>query len=155
MEDPNTEPGLRIRPVRRKDVGPILKLDAAAFDPFWRFDAKALVETSRATPQDRRRAAQQGGRVIGYAMTGRSGATGFIQRLAVDPGHHRKGTGRALLADGLRWLERRGAVRVLVNTQPGNSRAQALYRSTGFVPQPEDLAVLHFDQVAVPRNDHR
>ena len=70
MEAPCPQPGLRIRLARRSDVRPILKLDAAAFDTFWRFDAKALAEAAHATPRNRQRVAQQGKQIIGYAMTG-------------------------------------------------------------------------------------
>ena len=146
MEAPLPEPGLRIRPARRRDMRPILELDAEAFDAFWRFDAKALAEAAHATPRNRRRVAQRDGRVVGYTMTGRSGRTGFVQRLAVDPDHHRRGTGRILLVDSLSWLQRSGATRALVNTQPENDQALALYRSTGFNQRPEGLAVLRLDR---------
>jgi len=146
IEAPPSEAGLRIRPARRRDMGPILELDAAAFDTFWRFDAEALAEAAHATPRNRRRVAQRDGRVVGYTMTGRSGRTGFVQRLAVDPDHHGRGTGRILLVDSLSWLQKSGATRALVNTQPGNDQALALYQNTGFNQRPEGLAVLRFDR---------
>ncbi|SVB21958.1 uncharacterized protein METZ01_LOCUS174812 [marine metagenome] len=154
MEAPPPEPGLRIRPVRRRDKEPILELDAAAFDAFWRFDSEALAEAAHATPRNRRRVAQRDGRVVGYTMTGRSGRTGFVQRLAVDPDHHGRGTGRILLVDSLSWLQRSGANRALVNTQPGNYQALALYRSTGFNQRPEGLVVLRLDRDKDSGGDH-
>ena len=154
MEAPHPEPGLRIRPARRRDMRSILELDAAAFDAFWRFDAEALVEAAYATPRNRRRVAQRGGRVVGYIMTGRSGHTGFVQRLAVDPDHHGRGTGRILLDDSLSWLQRGGATRALVNTQPGNDQALALYRNTGFTQRPEGLAVLRFNRDKTMGGEH-
>ena len=87
-------------------------------------------------------------------MTGRSGRTGFVQRLAVDPDHHGRGTGRILLVDSLSWLQRSGANRALVNTQPGNDQALALYRSTGFNQRPEGLAVLRLDFDKNSGGDH-
>ena len=154
METPPPEPGLRIRPTRRRDTRPILKLDAAAFDAFWRFDAEALAEAAHATSRNRRRVAQRDGRVVGYTMTGRSGRTGFLQRLAVNPDHHGQGTGRILLVDSLSWLQRSGAIRALVNTQAGNDQALALYRNTGFNQRPEGLAVLRFDRDKNSGGDH-
>ena len=154
IEAPPPELGLRIRSARRRDMGPILELDAAAFDAFWRFDAEALVEAAHATPRNRRRVAQRDGRVVGYTMTGRSGRTGFVQRLAVDPDHHGRGTGRVLLVDSLSWLQRSGATRALVNTQPGNDQALALYRSAGFNQRPEGLAVLRLDRDKNSGGDH-
>ena len=45
---------------------------------------------------------------LGYAICGRAGRRGFVQRLAVDPARHGSGVGRALVLDGLGWLRRRG-----------------------------------------------
>lgn len=83
--------------------------------------------------------------VAGYAITGRAGVRGYLQRLAVDPALQRKGVGSALVLDGLRWLRRWGSREVLVNTQVGNTGAVALYEALGFRIQPEGLAVLRRD----------
>jgi ribosomal protein S18 acetylase RimI-like enzyme len=83
--------------------------------------------------------------VAGYAITGRAGPRGYLQRLAVDPSVQRQGIGAALVADGLRWLRRWGAREVLVNTQVGNGPALALYEALGFRLQPDGLAVLRRD----------
>jgi ribosomal protein S18 acetylase RimI-like enzyme len=82
------------------------------------------------------------GAVVAYAVTGRAGEQGFLQRLAVDPAQHRAGWGRALVTDGLRWLRRHGVTRTLVNTQLENEAALALYRSCGFSELPVGLTVL-------------
>lgn len=154
MEAPCPQPELRIRSASRSDLMPILKLDATAFDTFWRFDTAALVEAAHAMPRNRQRVAQQGKKVVGYILIGQSGRTGFIQRLAVNPDHYRQGTGRTLLLDGLRWLKNRGVFQALVNTQPGNNRALGLYRSVGFTQRPENLAVLRLDRAEGPRGNH-
>ena len=73
-----------------------------------------------------------GSDVLGYAITGRAGDEGYLQRLAVAPAARRAGVGRALALDGLRWLRRRGARRAVVNTQYGNDAALALYLGLGF-----------------------
>jgi ribosomal protein S18 acetylase RimI-like enzyme len=65
-----------------------------------------------------------------------------LQRLAVDPGHQRRGLGRALALDSLRWLKRRGVDRAMVNTQEHNDGALSLYQHLGFRLQPGGLAVL-------------
>ncbi len=119
----------------------MLAVDHRAFPPFWQLDDSGLDEALGATPHTRYRVAVAGG-VVGYAITGRSGHRGFLQRLAVDPGHHRQGLGAALVVDGLRWLKRWGAERVVVNTQMENGAALGLYEHLGFAREPFGLSVL-------------
>ncbi len=79
---------------------------------------------------------------LAYAVSGRAGAIGYLQRLAVDPGLAGRGVGRALVADSLHWLRRRHARRAFVNTQVGNDSALGLYRSCGFRLLPIGLLIL-------------
>jgi ribosomal protein S18 acetylase RimI-like enzyme len=88
------------------------------------------------------------GEVIAYALTGRAGPTGYLQRLAVRPAHQGEGLGRSLAVDCLHWLRRHRAIRVLVNTQATNERAFNLYVSLGFRPDANGLAVLHLPLTA-------
>jgi ribosomal protein S18 acetylase RimI-like enzyme len=134
-------PGIALRRGRRTDRGPALAVDAVAFPAFWQLDAEGLDEALAATPSSRFRVAADP-EVLGYAVTGRAGPRGYLQRLAVHPAAQGRGIGRALVLDGLRWLKRKGAERVVVNTQDGNWRARALYESLGFRVQPTGLAVL-------------
>ena len=136
----------------------MLAIDAAAFSPFWRLDDAGLEEALTATPASRFRVAVDrhaggadaatddelvdGDAILGYAICGRAGRRGFVQRLAVDPARHGSGVGRALVLDGLGWLRRRGVDRVVVNTQEANRRALELYERLGFRRQPGGLAVL-------------
>ena len=135
--------GFPLRRVRRHRRAEILTVDQAAFPSFWQFDSSGLADALRATPAVRFRAAVAPGAVIaGYAICGRAGARGYVQRLAVDPNRQGSGTGRRLLLDGLTWMRRRGVARALVNTQIGNERALALYLQVGFEEEPAGLSVL-------------
>jgi ribosomal protein S18 acetylase RimI-like enzyme len=138
---PSVDSPVRLRRARRIDVDAALAVDARAFEPFWRLDRGGLDDALAATTAARFRVADDGG-VVGYAVTGRSAARGYLQRLAVDPERWRRGVGAALVADGLRWLRRRHARMAVVNTQVGNDSAYALYRRMGFVPEPRGLTVL-------------
>lgn len=136
-------PGLPLRRPRRSQRATVLEVDAAAFSPFWRFDDTSLADALAATPHTRFRLARDGsGAVAGYAICGRAGPRGFVQRLAVAPPHQGGGTGRRLLLDGLVWMHRRGVGRAVVNTQVGNDRALALYLAIGFRQEPSGLSVL-------------
>jgi ribosomal protein S18 acetylase RimI-like enzyme len=138
-------PPASLRRARRRDRPRVLAVDAAAFSDFWRLDDAGLDEALSATPSSRFRVAQHeasGGGIGGYAICGRAGHRGFLQRLAVDPAAQGGGLGRALVLDGLVWLRRRGADQVVVNTQEANERALHLYERLGFRRQPGGLAVL-------------
>ena len=80
--------------------------------------------------------------LAGYAIAGRGGDTGYLQRLAVHPAARGRGLGTALVVDALVWLRRRGASQGLVNTQRTNEGARALYLACGFKLLPESLSVL-------------
>jgi ribosomal protein S18 acetylase RimI-like enzyme len=82
------------------------------------------------------------GDLTAYAVFGCGGDRGYVQRLAVHPRYRGRGLAEALLADGLRWLTRRGARSALVNTQEANDRALRLYQRVGFVLQPDGIIVL-------------
>ena len=145
--------GTALRRAHPPDRPGVLAVDRLAFEPFWRLDEAGLQDAVHATPTARFRVAvgagdpgravdAGSGPVLGYSVVGRASHRGYVQRLAVAPDHHRSGLGRALLADGLQWLERRRVRRVMVNTQERNLGALALYERTGFERQPGGLAVL-------------
>lgn len=141
-------PPAPLRRGRRRDRAAVLAVDGRAFSPFWRLDDDGLDEALAATPSSRFRIADDrerpaGEAIAGYAVTGRAGRRGFLQRLAVDPACEGRGLGRALVVDGLVWLRRRGCDRVVVNTQEANQRALELYEHLGFRRQHAGLAVLH------------
>ncbi len=144
-DDAPARPSMSTRRMRRRDLAPSLAIDASSFTSFWQFDAEALREALSATPKSRRRVVRSGANVLGYAVTGHAGTTGFIQRLAVEPQSREVGIGSSLLADGLCWLHGRRVRTVLVNTQPENRAALSLYERFGFVDRPGGLAVLRFE----------
>jgi ribosomal protein S18 acetylase RimI-like enzyme len=140
---PGVPCGLALRRVPPRRWDEILSVDRAAFPEFWRFDPLGVADALRATPKVRfRMAVQPAGTIAGYAICGRSGSRGFVQRLAVAPAAQGLGTGRRLLLDGLHWMRRRGVSRAVVNTQVDNEAAIRLYQSTGFRMEPTGLSVL-------------
>ncbi len=154
VHDLSTLPPASPMPLRRAtraDWPEVLDVDAGSFSSFWRLDRGGLSEALVATPTSRFRIASNkragttvfGSDVLGYAITGRAGDEGYLQRLAVARAARRAGIGQALALDGLRWLRRRGTRRAVVNTQYGNDAALSLYLGLGFTMEPSDLAVLH------------
>ncbi len=134
--------GHTMKPGRAWHRRAVLDIDHRAFEPFWRFDHRALNEARAATPANRYRVAVDQKAIVGYAVTGLSAGRGYLQRLAVDPVRSGHGWGRALLTDSLQWLERAGARTVAVNTQRHNQRALDLYQKSGFSLLEKGLVVL-------------
>lgn len=143
LPETNSPPAL-LRRCSRRDRGGVLQLDRMAFDSFWQLDESALQEALAATPHTRFRIATDPSdeAVVGYAITGRAGRRGYLQRLAVHPASQRQGLGMLLVVDALRWLRRWRAERATVNTQLANDRALALYERAGFRREPSGLSVL-------------
>jgi ribosomal protein S18 acetylase RimI-like enzyme len=138
-------PDIPLRRLGWHDRQPVLDVDRASFDGFWQFDESGLGEALRATPRTRFRGAfcpPTAEELAGYAICGRSGPRGFVQRLAVHPDYQHRGLGRALVLDGLHWMRRRRVRRAVVNTQLGNAAALNLYQQIGFRPEPSGLSVL-------------
>jgi ribosomal protein S18 acetylase RimI-like enzyme len=151
---PLPRPGHDVRRARRADRAAVLAIDGAAFHDFWRLDETGLDDALDATPVARFRVIDlpgsnpllrrrgAGTRPAGYAITGRAGARGYLQRLAVEPEQQGSGIGTSLVGDSLRWARRHGVREVLVNTQVGNDGAVRLYERLGFERRPEGLVVL-------------
>ncbi len=142
-------PGRTTRRLRSTELAQAAEIDRRSFGDDWSNDADSLAEVSRATPQHRDRVVRERGRIVAFAISGRAGRTGYIQRLAVDPASRRRGHARTLVDDALAWLGRRSVSTVLVNTATDNEAALSLYRSAGF-RQLDDPLVLMERAVAAP-----
>jgi ribosomal protein S18 acetylase RimI-like enzyme len=132
----------RTRPLRSRHMDDAAAIDRRAFGPPWGNDRAALADILRATPSCRIRSVAVGRAMSGFAITGVAGRTGYLQRLAVDPGAQRRGLGRALVADSLVWMRRRGARHAMVNTAFDNVAAISLYESFGFRQRDDSLVIL-------------
>jgi ribosomal-protein-alanine N-acetyltransferase len=137
-------PELPVSRATRRDRSRVLALDDLAFAPFWRLGAVGLRDALDATPVRQFRATRSDTEpaLTGYAITGRAGDQGYLQRIAVHPEMRRLGIGHALVADAMHWLWREGVTRSFVNTQLENDAALALYESFGFHVLPTGLAVM-------------
>jgi ribosomal protein S18 acetylase RimI-like enzyme len=125
------------------DFDEALRIDAAAFDDFWQFDRRAMLEAMAATPHSVLHVVRSGsGGLAGFAVSGAGTSLAYLQRLAVDPGSQGRGIGRSLVRSSARWAKRMGSRVLMLNTQVGNEGAIALYESEGFVTLDEPLAVL-------------
>lgn len=116
-------------------------VDVSAFGAGWCIDRVGIGDVRSATPRHRARAIRLNKELIAYAISGRDGRNGYIQRLAVSPAHQHQGHGVNLVADSLRWMARWRVQRALVNTHVGNEAALALYHRLGFTDLGDRLHV--------------
>ena len=163
--------GKRQRPWQRKrprtrrgtsrDWDEVLHLDRQSFDEFWHFDRDGLKDSIEATPVSRLRVMRRfdltdqpehkpstkpstrSTELVGYALAGHSGGSGYLQRLAVHPACRQQGIGTLLVNDALAWICRRGANTGWVNTQKTNETALRLYEKLGFTLQDHPLTVMY------------
>ena len=117
------------------------RVDVAAFGAGWCIDRVGIGDVRSATPRHRARAIRSNKELVGYAISGRDGRNGYIQRLAVSPAHQHQGHGVSLVSDSLRWMARWRVQRALVNTHIGNDAALALYHRLGFTDLSDRLHV--------------
>jgi ribosomal protein S18 acetylase RimI-like enzyme len=120
----------RIRPMTFDDLHMVEKIDAAAFGAIWRnsFDSVELSFRQSALAT----VAEEEDGIKGYQISTASPMGGHLARLAVLPEIQSRGIGYALVRDALDQFERRGALRVTVNTQEENLVSLSLYAKLGF-----------------------
>ncbi|WP_419924690.1 GNAT family N-acetyltransferase [Candidatus Poriferisocius sp.] len=141
---PGITGNIAIRKARRRDHPAVLAIDRDAFEPFWQFDRHGLHDALRATHFRRFRVACKDNDtgLAGYAICGRSGPVGYLQRLAISPNQQGQGAGAFLVIDGLKWMARWGVAQAWVNTPQNNTGALRLYERLGFEQVPPGLQVL-------------
>lgn len=140
-----------IRPVREDELAQVAALDAAAYDPLWRYSASSL---ALARPQGLDfNVALLGEKIVGslFSMAGGNSHSAHLVRLTVSPDAQGQGVGRSLMNHFLHQCRQRGFDHISLNTQEDNIPSQKLYTLYGFHTLPERVAVWH-RRVIVPGN---
>lgn len=125
-----------------ENLDEVIAIDAGAFETFWRFGRPGIVDAMRSTPNNVLLLSMVGTDVAGFAIMGMAGQKSYLQRIGVAGQHRAKGHGSSLVRAGLQWASKKGAVSVVLNTQPDNATAQALYSNEGFDHHPRTLQLL-------------
>lgn len=73
-----------------------------------------------------------GEQIIATIMIGYDGHRGSVNYLAVDPGHRRKGLGKALMAEAERLLREIGCPKMNLLVRSDNVEVKAFYEKLGF-----------------------
>ena len=101
------------------------------FRPLGRDSRQAIEAQMKANP-DFLLGAFEDSRLVGTVVVSCDGRKGWINRLAVDPKHRRKGIGKALIAEAEKAL-RKGGIRVFcVLIKDSNESSKSLFRNVGY-----------------------
>lgn len=122
-----------LREVRPDDLEALYGLDQLCFEPGISY-SRAEIRRFLGLASARGVVAQEGDTLAGFAIgyLPRPGA-GHILTLDVHPSWRGRGIGRRLLSELISGLAERGARRVALEVDVGNSGAIAFYRRLGFV----------------------
>jgi ribosomal-protein-alanine N-acetyltransferase len=122
-----------LRPMRWWDIEPVMRLEKTLFaEDAW----SDTMFWSELAERDSRHyvVATTGDVVIGYAgLCAYSADQAYVQTIAVDPAHQRRGVGTALLNALVDESDTRGCNRVDLEVRADNDGAIALYEHHGFV----------------------
>ncbi len=125
------------------DIDEAIRIDTAAFEPFWRLDRRGLEEAMQATSRAEMLVIHdRDGGLCGYAVVGIGIALAYLQRVAVDPPWQGNGMGRSIIRACARKARASGARAMLLNTQATNTRAIDLYAREGFERLPDHLELM-------------
>jgi len=72
------------------------------------------------------------GKVVAVVMAGYEGHRGWLNYLAVDPAHQRRGLGRLIVAQAERQLRDAGCPKVNLQVRASNEAAIEFYRRVGY-----------------------
>jgi ribosomal protein S18 acetylase RimI-like enzyme len=135
------------------DLRAVEAVDWQAFDPLWRNSISSieLAYKQHAVAT----VAEDDDQLLGFQISTASPMGGHLARLAVSPQAQGKGIGYALVRDALDQFERRGALRVTVNTQAENTVSLALYEKAGFQPTGETYPVYVYPAISPGKADLR
>ncbi len=147
LEGPE-EHAVAVRELGDRQWARVVNIDAAAFGNLWKAELPALLEALRSASAGALLGIDDPatGVLAGYAIVACSSSTGYLQRIGVDPAHHRHGLGRSLTRAVHNWSRQRGARNVILNTKPDNAAAISLYQSEGYTVLPDRLELLRYSK---------
>lgn len=128
-----------------------IHVDSLAFNDLWQLGHFGLQEARKATPRSEFLTVMSDDqRLAGFAIVGVGSAVAYLQRVAVHPEFRGLGYGRSLVRACLQWGRSHGGGTMLLNTQPENDTAAALYVSEGFEIMGSGLSVLRHSPAERP-----
>lgn len=121
---------VRVRSFTPEDVPGVLAVEQACFATLWQRDAADFLDVAESYPYFVVAEDEHG--IVGYQFNAVDALTGYLVRIAVHPRAWGTGVGTRLMAEAVRYFERRHVWRIVLNTEEDNHRAHALYEWFGF-----------------------
>jgi ribosomal protein S18 acetylase RimI-like enzyme len=129
---------LALRPATPADVPEVLAFwQRAAEDAHRPADSAAAVERLLTRDPEALVLAETDGRIVGTIVVGWDGWRCHLYRLAVDPGHRRRGIGARLIAHAEARFGALGGTRADAMVLDENTEAHPAWAAAGYAPQPE------------------
>ena len=119
-----------IVPMQETHIAQIAALEKRCFSDPW---SEASVRSELSNPLSFWLVAEEDGKLIGYVGSQSVAPEADVMNLAVAPEWRNKGIGRALMTALIAQLHSRGITALFLEVRVGNTPAQNLYRSLGFV----------------------
>ena len=121
---------VRVRPFVPADLTGALAVESQCFAPLWRHSAENFLEIRETYPYFV--VAEDDTGVLGYQFNTTDATRGYLVRIAVHPRAEGRGVGARLMTEAIRYFQRSHVVKIVLNTEETNTRAQALYEWFGF-----------------------
>ncbi len=119
-----------IVPMQETHIAQIAALEKRCFSDPW---SETSVRSELSNPLSFWLVAEEDGKLIGYVGSQSVPPEADVMNLAVAPEWRNKGIGRALMTALIAQLHSRGITALFLEVRVGNTPAQNLYRSLGFV----------------------
>ena len=119
-----------IVPMQQSHIAQITALEKQCFSDPW---SETSVRSELSNPLSFWLVAEEDGKLIGYVGSQSVPPEADVMNLAVAPEWRNKGVGRALMTALIAQLHSRGITALFLEVRVGNTPAQNLYRSLGFV----------------------
>lgn len=123
------EDAARLLPIHLHDLEALMAIETAAYPYPW---SRGNFIDSLAAGYHLRKRVDARGRWLGYFVAMNGVDETHLLNLTIAPEHQRRGHGRALLDELVRWSRERKASRLWLEVRESNLGAQALYRRYGF-----------------------
>jgi ribosomal protein S18 acetylase RimI-like enzyme len=128
-----------VRRCRQDEVADVVRVWAEADAQPTVTDDEASVEVLLARDADSLLVAEDEGRIVGTLIAGWDGWRGNLYRIAVVPGHRRRGIATQLVREGEALLQARGALRVSAIVTEHEPHAVAFWSAAGYEQQAQRL----------------